>query len=478
MRFRAQLSEYYISFTKKGITDIKSMAQTISEKKNNIDLTVGTIVKYLYEIRRENKNVITVTNQEDWIVKSGNYLFEYKGSRKKFSIALIDEIFLFYVRKGYNFSRSKIQQKFNLTPRSFAVIQNKFNLSKESDLFSPYTKQNTSKEELEILTEQLMQKVINSGEMTSQRYDEALNRKYRSIINKENLDVTWKQDVISELISDYPNCETLQFNRFPKNTEYRYKEICVNITDLHGGSKAENMKITKDWSIEKLEEKLDRVARIANSYKAEKVHLNILGDLVETVSGINHPDSWKLVQDGHFGSKTIIETKNLLVRFINKLNNVYSINGVGGNHDRLQASNKLADTGATDLIFEMIKERVKLTNSPVEVNYDPIILPLSREGFGEILIHGDKGLHKRSVEFLILHFAKNPKDFQFINAGHLHSFQVNKDDAQEKGRRVVFPSIITGNYFSDIEIGKSDKSGFGITCINMFGEPDLIIHNI
>ena len=56
--------------------------------------------------------------------------------------------------------------------------------------------------------------------------------------------------------------------------------------------------------------------------------------------------------------------------------------------------------------------------------------------------------------------------------------QIKNNDSQEIARRIVFPSIITGNYYSDVEIGKADKSGFGINTVNMYGEPVLIIHNI
>ena len=257
-----------------------------------------------------------------------------------------------------------------------------------------------------------------------------------------------------------------------------YKEISVNVADLHSGAKSDRMKITEGWSMEVMEEKLDRAAMIINSYGSPKVHLNFLGDLVETVSGINHPDSWKLIQDGMFGSATILHAKNVLVRFINKVHNVTSINGVGGNHDRLQASNKLSDTGATDLIFAMIAERIELSGSKVEVNYDPVLLSLDREGYGDIICHGDKGLHRRFLEFLILSFAKDKNKFQFVNTGHLHTFMVRNNDSQYIGRRTVCPSIITGNNYSDVELGKSDRSGIMINAMNIFNHPDQIIHSL
>jgi len=475
MKYKAELQDLYLSL-KDDNKSITAIANAVFNDDNNIDLSLDTLKVYLRTIKREASVVTTIDNEEDWNVVRDKYIFSHKGDKKVFSIAMIDNIFLYYTNRGYNFTRSQVQQRFNLTPRTFKIVQQKFNLSKESDIFSPHTKSTSSIEELSAMTEKVMEEVVNSGELTTRKHAQALNRKYNTVIQKENLDGVWKKEVISEFLEEYPNCETIEFTRI-KETNSQYKEISVNIADLHSGSKSERMKITENWSMEVMEQKLESAAILINSYNSPVVHLNFLGDLVETVSGVNHPDSWKLVQDGMFGAKTIIHAKNVLVRFISRINNVRTINGVGGNHDRLQASNKMADTGATDLIFAMIKERVELSGSDVEVNYDPTLLSLDRGDYGDILCHGDKGLHKRSLEFLILQFAKDKNKFQFINTGHLHTLMIRNNDSQHIGRRTVCPSIITGNNYSDEQLGKSDRSGMMINAINAVGHPDQIIHN-
>jgi hypothetical protein len=472
MRFKAELEDYFLSFSENGIS-VREMASRIFEEENGIRLSKGTIMKYLYKIKKDQTEAIVLDDTPAWKVVGDNYIFEIKGSRKVFSVSQIDELHLFYTRRGYDFTRSAVQQRFQITPKTFAAIQRTFHLSKESDIISPYTKQNTSIEELSALTDQLMEDIVNSGEMTTRKMQKALERRYKKIIQKDNQDHVWHNEAISEVITEWPNVETTVLKKTVSEGSPLYKEIDVNIADIHAGSKADKMKITQDWSIAILEEKLDRVAEIVNSYNCPKVHLNFLGDLVETVSGVNHPDSWKLIEDGHYGSKAIIEATNLLVRFISKVENIASINGVGGNHDRLQGSNKLADTGATDLIFHMLGLQL---GEVVDINYDPILLGMEREGYGNIIGHGDKGIHKRSVEFQILSFAENPKQFQFINSGHFHSFMVK--DSQYCGRSTVNPSIITGNPYSDSTLGKSDRSGFSINAVNKFGEPDQLIHNI
>tara|TARA_R110000796_G_scaffold38210_6_gene96309 strand:- start:727 stop:2154 length:1428 start_codon:yes stop_codon:yes gene_type:complete len=475
MKYKAELTMLF-NILQEG-RKIKDIADVILDKHKEIKLKKGTLVVYLRTLKREASVVAEIENDEDWSVIKDNYMFKVKGDHKVFSVKLIDDIFLFYTSRGYNFTRSQVQQRFNLTPKAFSTIQNKFNLSKASDIFSPHTKNTVSREELSELTDKVMEEIVNSGELTTRKHHQALKRKYTTVINRENLDVTWHNEVISEIIAEYPNCEKIKVKE-SNGPVGIYKEMSVNVADLHSGSKSDRMKITKGWSMAIMEDKLSKVATIVNSYNCPKVHLNFLGDLVETVSGINHPDSWKLIEDGMFGAATILEAKNVLVRFINKINNVVSINGVGGNHDRLQASNKLGDTGATDLIFAMIKERMELSGVNIPVNYDPVLLSLDREEYGDILCHGDKGLHKRSLEFLVLEFAKNKSKFQFVGTAHFHTFVVKNNDSQYFARRIVNPSIITGNNYSDVEIGKSDRSGFSINTVNIFGEPDQLIHNV
>ena len=472
MRFKAELVDYYLS--NDGKLSIPALAQKIKEEfahgKNAIDLSKGTIINYLYTIRRERTDVISLDNTPAWRVLNGNYLFESKNQTKVFSIELVDKIFLYYSRRGYNFTRALAQQRFNITPKTWNDISRVFHLSKDSDIISPYTKENTSREELEVLLETLQDEIINSGEMTLIKSREALNRKYKKVVEKDKKDVLWRDIIISDIAEH--NFEKIQLLTAPYSPGR--KEMDWNITDIHAGSKAEKMLITEDWSIEILESKLNDAAKLINSYGAEKNHLNFLGDLVETISGINHPDSWKLIEDGHFGSKAIIFAYELIARFVSKVNNVVSINGVGGNHDRLQASNKLADTGATDLVFYFLNEHLK--DSGIEVNYHPVVLAFKRKGYGVILGHGDKNVHKRPLADQILLFAVDKEQFIFVNLGHLHTFIVK--DSQHIGRVTTNPSIITGNPHSDVTIGKCDKSGITANTINILGEPTQIVENI
>lgn len=474
MRYKNQLEEYYDVLRKQK--SINEIVEYILLNDKNIELSKGTLKNYLYQIKREHTEVITVDDKPDWKVINTQYVFEVKGVRKTFSIELIDNIFLYYSTRGYNFTRLKVQQRFNITPRTFRYIQNVFNLSKDCDTISPYTKLNTSLPELELLIQHRTNELLDSGEMTRQKYDDAVIRKYRRIIDKDNVHTSWTNEVISELLEEYPNITNLEITR-DKNSDI--DEVTAVIADIHAGGKAEKTLISAEWNTTKLIEMLHKVAIIINSYKAAKVNIVILGDLVETISGINHPDSWKGIEQGMYGANVIIETKEILIKeLLNHIVNLKNIIATGGNHDRLQASNKLGDTGATDLIFHMIKERLALTKSNINVIYDPVLVRFKTKNFGIIGIHGDKGLHRRELSYIINKFAQDKSQYQFVVSGHLHSFFCKKDDDQEIGRRITVPSIVTGNNYSDIEIGRGSLSGLVTLKSNVFGGHEMTVHNI
>jgi hypothetical protein len=473
MRFREQLEEIYDVMKDKPVSEILTY---IMEKHKEIKLAKATLQGYIYQIRNEHTEVMEVVDEQDWSVIDDTYVFAVGEEKKKFSVELIDNIFLHYSTRGHNYTQLQIIQRFGLKAKTFSQIQRKFKLSKACDVISPYTKEhNTHEEVLEIIDSKL-EKVLESGELTTRKYQEKLARKHRKNLEENKLDKGWQDSVILEILEQHPLVSEIKISRDDNN---EVDEITVVLADIHAGGKNAKSKLSDRWDMEMVAEKLQRVAQVANSYKAAKVNLVILGDLVETVSGVNHPDSWKGIEAGMFGPNIITKTYEFLVdNLINKVTNLNKIIATGGNHDRLQASNKLGDTGATDLIFYMIKQRLELTGSTVEVIYDPVLVSYATKKFGIIGVHGDKGLHKRELSYVTQKFAKNRDQYQFVFSAHLHSFFCKTNDDQEFGRRITIPAIITGNDYSDVEIGRASKSGCVVVKENIFGEPDMIIHNL
>ncbi len=476
MRYRKQLENHFEKYSKESPEmKLTKMASIIHAEDKSIDLKYMKILKHLGTIKRENSGVATVVNDNSWVVKDSSYMFKAGGDTKIYSVEFIDDLFTHYSRKGYNYTRMKAQLKFGLTPKAWGQIARQFNLSKDCDILSPYTIKNTSKEELDGIIEGIINKVLVSGEMTTQKYQTALARKQRRDLEADVLDHTWRQDVITELLMELPKVKTIELNTNMK--ALGPKELVVVSGDYHSGGEFSGGKITEDWNMGVLKEKLNRMAESINESNAKYVDLVILADLVETISGLNHDDSWKGIGKGMFGANIIIKTYEIIVEeLINKVVNLRRVCGCGGNHDRLQASNRNGDTGATDLIFYMLDQRLK--DTPVEVVYDPVLVSIDCENFGVIGVHGDKGLHRRNIEFLISRFSENRNHYQFVMSAHLHSFFCKKDDDQVIGRRVTVPAIITGNKYSDLEVGRASKSGFVKLYSNRFNQPEMTVVNI
>ena len=473
MRFRAELEDFYVAFSDKSIRQIAETAHATG----TIPLTLSTIQKYLYKIRSEQTVVSTIDAPSKWKVLEGKYIFGGdKSSKKVYTIDFIDKLFLFYSRNGYNYTGALLCQRFNLAPRAFQEIKNTFMLMKDSDVISPHTLYNTSPEELEIVRDRQLDELLRSGEQAKRKYDAKVNTYYKKAIEKENLNNIWLDELYLNLSDELPELAQITIVDNPTATN---EEICVVMADLHSGAESKRSKISEAYSVEKLIESLDRVATIINSYNSKAVSIYILGDLVETISGLNHLDSFKVIQDGWHGSQAILGTYDILINFISKIYNLVAFGGAGGNHDRLQASNKMSDTGATDIIFGFLERYIADKGAGgLKINYDPVVVVDKFNDFGFIGVHGDKGLHKRNMEYLILKYGIDPTQFQHIMSAHLHSFFCSRGDDSEIGRRVTIPAIITGSEYSDTDVGRGSQSGFVVLKSNSFNKSTMVVENI
>ena len=109
----------------------------------------------------------------------------------------------------------------------------------------------------------------------------------------------------------------------------------VNLADLHLGAYIDGLRNTPAYSIQILINRLEEVAEITNSHGFSEVHVNILGDLIESFSGLNHKNSWKGLSKGMSGAEVIkFTTKVLHEHFLSKIDNLEKVNIIGGNHDR------------------------------------------------------------------------------------------------------------------------------------------------
>lgn len=287
------------------------------------------------------------------------------------------------------------------------------------------------------------------------------------------------EDEESELsIDEIKNILRTNYNYTCKNVNTGNRIIVVSLADLHIGAYVDNLVKTKSFSIGKVIELLEESSLLINEYNAKQVHIRLLGDLIESFTGLNHKNSWKGLQKGMIGAEVVkFATKILHENFLSKINNLESVSIIAGNHDRVtSAKDEDTEGDAANLIswgLDLIGYNVK---------YNPFVLSEVIDGINYIDLHGHDFISRKSTKDICWDYGKQGV-FNFIREGHLHSiieklsasqiskFQTVKDDSIDH-RRMNIPSFFTGNSYSE-RLGYTSNSGFIVSYNNGKGVPNV-----
>jgi hypothetical protein len=285
---------------------------------------------------------------------------------------------------------------------------------------------------------------------------------------------------LKHLIEEGLKSVTLRPNAVLKN---KGKTGVVKIADLHLGAYVDNLIKTKDFSIDILAQKLYDAANMVNERNYKLVHIHILGDIIESFTGLNHKNSWKGLDKAMVGAEAIkLVVRVLHDNFLSRINNLGEVKVVAGNHDRVSSDNK-EDVwgGAANLVcwgLELIG---------YDVEFNPLVITHTVDGICHILTHGHHGISGKTTKQICWDYGVQGK-FNLICEGHLHSiieklsirqrevFQVIKDDSVDH-RRMNCPSFFTGNFYSE-SLGYTSQSGFMVTEDNGKGVPNVFYYAV
>jgi predicted phosphodiesterase len=287
---------------------------------------------------------------------------------------------------------------------------------------------------------------------------------YYNVLFKENCIEVDSTDYIGILEKEFE-----QYRPFQQYEPRAGKIGVITLTDFHFGAYISAMKNTPEFSISILCEMLSRASDEVNRFKYTKVHVHILGDLIESFTGLNHKNSWKGLDKGMFGVKAIkLFVKLFIEHFLVRVENLGSIKIVAGNHDRVTSSNdEDTDGGAAELIAWGLEA------VGYDVEFSTSVIKHVVEGVCYILNHGHHDYTKKKTTQEMCWMFGEKGHFNFIMEGHLHSrisklnasqiknFELIKDDSIDC-RRQVCPSLFTGNSYSEYG-GWSTTAGFLIT---------------
>lgn len=250
------------------------------------------------------------------------------------------------------------------------------------------------------------------------------------------------------------------------------------IADIHAGASVKAVLNTKDFNLDVIAEKLLACAAKINEQKLEEVTLVLLGDFVESITGLNHMNTWQELEV--FGSNAIIACYQLIKKcLIEKINNLKAIKIVSGNHDRLTSNRDLDPKGqVAGLLSFMFSENIAL---PVE--HHPVLISFDFDGIRYLCTHGHYKLSNRDIRGLIFEHGKQDI-FNVLLEGHKHTREVRKTLKKSKVsfediqmtkldtfnvRSIVCPPIFTGNFWS-ASAGWTSTSGLTIVKNNGFGQ--------
>ena len=410
-------------------------------------------VKTTYYRDKQKTVQVEVEGSETWEVKNGKYIWETKHGVINLAVEFIDQLFFEYSQHGRNYDSTRIRNKHNLKPWEWNSIKSRLQLYKNANIFSPYTWDNTPLSEREgMVAAKITHKLQDSGHVVTDQYNKALQKAYKAELEKGNKAKFFGDELKAELLTHLPVIEKYRISRIPE--PYKIDCIAATITDLHIGAQVEGLRATQDYNNEVCKARLKAIAEIINEQGAKEVHINILGALIESFTGLNHANSWKSMQYGQYGFMVVKTAYLILLDFLCSINNLTQVNSVGGNHDRPTASNKEESNGE---IAQLISFMLSTSLKSIKFSYNHSVNPQVIDGINYILVHGDKG-HSKDSKIGALVFNHGKQDmFNLVLAGHLHSRITGCDSS--KYRKITVPSVFTGNAYSD-DLGFSGTAGF------------------
>ena len=301
---------------------------------------------------------------------------------------------------------------------------------------------------------------------------------YRNHI-KMRLRKTTMDDVIDKMLEAIKGITPREINVVPSAGEI----AVLNVADFHLGADIRNMARTLDFNIDVLIMYLHEVADKINRRQFSKVHVNMLGDFFESISGLNHQDTFKgLGLDMYGANLFILADKIFSEHFLSRINNLASINIVGGNHDRLAADKRQESTSEGAGILAYLLQK---TMPSVVISYHHSILVKVIDGIQYILYHGDTGVAKQDAAKVILDYG-NTDYFTCLIGAHRHTRELKKtlktsvstykditmvELDELKYRKYSIASLFTGNIFSE-NLGHASTAGALVTWNGGKGKPD------
>ena len=247
----------------------------------------------------------------------------------------------------------------------------------------------------------------------------------------------------------------------------------VGTADFHFGAYVDDLLRSDKFNIEVLVQYLQNAADTINQQQYKEVHLCLLGDFIESFTGLNHRNSWKGLGKGMYGMNSIILCFEILLEsFVQRINNVAGVYLVSGNHDRVTSEK---ENDAKGEVAELLSYLFTRELPATKVLYHPMVISETIDGIQYVMTHGHLPFAQKELTKVLFDYGKQGV-YNVLMQGHLHSRSVKKtvkrkqydwnevkvvqlDEADY--RAVILPPMFTGNFYSEA-LGFSSTAGFVI----------------
>lgn len=247
----------------------------------------------------------------------------------------------------------------------------------------------------------------------------------------------------------------------------------VGTADFHFGAYVDDLLRSDKFNIEVLVQYLQSAADTINAQNYKEVHLALLGDFIESFTGLNHRNSWKGLGKGMYGMNSIILCFEILMEsFVQRINNVAAIYLVSGNHDRVTSEK---ENDAKGEVAELLAYLFTQQLPDVKVVYHPMVLSETIDGINYLMTHGHLPFIQKEISKVLFDYGKQGM-YNVVLQGHKHTRHVTKtvkrkqyewnnvtvvqlDEADY--RAIILPPMFTGNFYSE-QLGFSSSAGFAI----------------
>jgi len=366
---------------------------------------------------------------------------------------VVNWLFCAYSRKGLNYNKPQILATLKIDRKVFDALVSHYGLSKESEPLGPHYIDAHTPEEIADKTAEVTGELLDIFSESDSTVVEAVVREYKKKITSLVLDSKKEEEMFATLIDHLPKLKIKRLRVGEPKIKYPRPTLYVVIGDMHIGLE------TDDFSVEKARAALAYMAYVVDKEYASEAYNGIsvisLGDVMHTVSGINHANMWKDLEPGLWGAQAIIKPYELLAEFIYSLPDVKYVYGVGGNHDRQSDRKDLEPTDEGGrLVFYMLDN----TFDDVNVVWDPDKVIWNDGRLTFIILHGDQGQDKRSGQDIAWNLG-NPANYNLILVGHTHTRQIAKNDDGIGFRKMVCPAFCPTDSYAE-RLGYNSLPGF------------------